>query len=396
MSEFAAFWSYVHEDDDAEGGRIRALATFLEKRVQLLTGSAFSIFIDSDSLAWGDEWADRIDEALVKTTFFVPVVTPRYFQSASCREELIKYSTAAKRTGLTELIMPIHYVTVSGMDSAEHSGDELVDLMRTYQWEDFREVALEDPNSSNYRKAVQNLATQLIDRAKTADSKPASLMAKANEPQAQEALARNDDLPVDDDTGPGLADVLADGETALTQFAEIFTELGPLIEGIGNRIEQATADVEANDKKGKGFAGRILVFRRLASELDEPVDSVETLAHAALDRLLTISPMMTLLMQLLRSEPTQIAETIPTFVDPLQSMVASAEEGLASAEQMAEEVGRIASMSKDLRPPARRLERSLRQLVDTRTLFRSWSQEAGELRALAAAQKEAISPSGGS
>jgi hypothetical protein len=106
--------------------------------------------------------------------------------------------------------------------------------------------------------------------------------------------------------------------------------------------------------------------------------------------------MMTLLMQLLRSEPTQIAETIPTFVDPLQSMVASAEEGLASAEQMAEEVGRIASMSKDLRPPARRLERSLRQLVDTRTLFRSWSQEAGELRALAAAQKEAISPSGGS
>src|SRR5688572_8146065 len=66
----AGFWSYVHSDDAADGGRVTSLSDHLRAQYQLLTAESLALFVDRRSLDWGDEWANRIDAAIAGTTFF--------------------------------------------------------------------------------------------------------------------------------------------------------------------------------------------------------------------------------------------------------------------------------------------------------------------------------------
>jgi hypothetical protein len=88
LSTSQGFWSYVHADDAAEGGRITDLARHLQAQYEMLTGDALVLFLDRDALKWGDEWRNKVDESLAGIAFFIPLMTPRYFLSAECRREL--------------------------------------------------------------------------------------------------------------------------------------------------------------------------------------------------------------------------------------------------------------------------------------------------------------------
>src|SRR5690349_7182667 len=105
-----AFWSYVHADDEAERGRIVNLGADLASAYGLLTGGDLDLFLDRDALHWGDDWRQRISDAIAATTFFIPIVTPRYFNSPECRRELIEFDREARRLGAGALLLPILYV----------------------------------------------------------------------------------------------------------------------------------------------------------------------------------------------------------------------------------------------------------------------------------------------
>lgn len=78
------FWSYVHADEEAEGGRIARLARDVRDQFQVLTSEPLELFLDRDPLSWGDAWRDKIDSNLASVAFFIPVLTPRYFMSPEC------------------------------------------------------------------------------------------------------------------------------------------------------------------------------------------------------------------------------------------------------------------------------------------------------------------------
>jgi hypothetical protein len=114
-----AFLSYSHEDDEKARGGIVALARLIGDEYSLLTGDELHLFVDKD-IKWGEAWRERIDNALVATTFFVPVVTPRYFTREECLRELFEFAERAKGLGVDDLICPILYAPVEGLaaDSA--------------------------------------------------------------------------------------------------------------------------------------------------------------------------------------------------------------------------------------------------------------------------------------
>ena len=85
----AGFWSYAHDDDELDSGGILKLARHIEEEYNLLSGEPLELFIDHDSIAWGNEWRQRINYALAKPTFFIPIITPRYFTRPECRRELL-------------------------------------------------------------------------------------------------------------------------------------------------------------------------------------------------------------------------------------------------------------------------------------------------------------------
>src|SRR4051794_3545309 len=120
----AAFWSYAHEDDDLDGGAILVLAERLASEFALITGEKLNLFVDRTGISWGEEWRVRIDNALVQTTFFIPVITPRYFTRDECRRELLAFHAQARSLEISELVLPILYVTVPGLD--DDNPDEAV------------------------------------------------------------------------------------------------------------------------------------------------------------------------------------------------------------------------------------------------------------------------------
>lgn len=157
------FWSYAHGDNELDDGAILKLAGLVAQEYDLLSGAPLKIFVDRDDLAWGDEWKARVDQALTRTTFFIPVITPRYFTRPECRRELLEYSAKAKALGVDELILPILYV--KPVDFSQESPDEAVSLVARMQYADWTKARLQDPKSREYRTSVNSLAIRLIEIA---------------------------------------------------------------------------------------------------------------------------------------------------------------------------------------------------------------------------------------
>jgi hypothetical protein len=52
-----------------------ALAEAIENEFAVITGDDLQLFLDRNSLEWGDLWRERISEALGEAPFFIAVVT---------------------------------------------------------------------------------------------------------------------------------------------------------------------------------------------------------------------------------------------------------------------------------------------------------------------------------
>lgn len=110
-TEPAAFLSYARSDDEHEEGRVTELRKRLEGEIRMYTGQAgFTIFQDRRDIRWGEQWRQRIDGVLDATTFLIPVMSPLFFTSNACRDELTRFMEREKARGRGDLILPIYYV----------------------------------------------------------------------------------------------------------------------------------------------------------------------------------------------------------------------------------------------------------------------------------------------
>jgi TIR domain len=164
-----AFWSYAHQDDTDEHGAVRRFAEEIRAQYSLTTGHDLELFIDRASLKWGDEWRRRIDEALVSTTFFIPLITPRYFTRDECRRELLTFARHAEALGVKELICPLLYVPVR--DLTEENQDPAVALVARAQLVDWTTLRLRDFQSEDHRQAISELVNRLAEVATTIASR---------------------------------------------------------------------------------------------------------------------------------------------------------------------------------------------------------------------------------
>jgi hypothetical protein len=200
----AGFWSYTHEDDMLDGGNILRLSRLIMEEYSLLSGEPLNLFVDRNDLAWGEEWRERIDSSLAETTFFIPVITPRYFKRPECRRELLEFAAKAEALGTEELLLPILYIETEGL-SAE-SPDEVVALVARTQYVDWRKNRLLEPNSREYRVAVNALAQRLLDVAR-----------KVAEIQLKQELASDPE----DDGIDGITDIVGQIETFLPDWLDV-------------------------------------------------------------------------------------------------------------------------------------------------------------------------------
>lgn len=138
------FWSYARQDEPKPGsGRLSELRTLLIQALQSHVGrEQVEIFQDTSDIRHGEEWERRIVTALERANFFIPIVTPAFLDSDWCIREVRLFLDIEKQRGRGSLIFPIHYNDFTepkqSLRKAAEGAQDIVDLLRTRQWSDFR------------------------------------------------------------------------------------------------------------------------------------------------------------------------------------------------------------------------------------------------------------------
>ena len=160
----AAFMSYVRFNDQHDDGQLSQFRERLAAEVRAQTGEEFAIFQDRNDIAWGQNWQQRIDEALNAVTLLLVIITPSLFHSLPCRAELQRFLDREGKLGRADLILPVYYISAREMDNpALRESDEMATVLASRQFADWRELRFEPFTSPLVRKSLAQLASRMRD-----------------------------------------------------------------------------------------------------------------------------------------------------------------------------------------------------------------------------------------
>ena len=367
MTALAGFWSYARADDEAEGGRIVRLARRIKTEYAMISGQEIDVFIDRYDLAWGDEWRRRIDEALLGTAFFIPVVTPRYFSRPECRKELLTFAGHASSLGVEELLLPLLYVDVP--DLSPESSDEAVALIARAQHEKWMRLRLEDEDSAEYRKGVHELAARLVEIGAAVSSRSISA------DEAAEGTPEPADASGDEE--PGFVELLAGMEEAFPRWQRIVEAYGPVTEEIGRLMERATEEVEASDARQGGFAGRLRVAAALGQSLSGPADEFLDLSSRYASELVTVDAGMLTLIRMVSADADDLEDKdgICELFERVKEFAAISRENYGRMRDFSGTMEQTASFSREVRAPIRKIQAGLQRIMDGQSVIDEWERQ---------------------
>ena len=175
--------------------RSQISALKLEGEIRTVTGDSFKIFQDRRDIQVGQNWLERINQALDSVTLLIAILTPSFFRSDYCLAEMQHFLEREEKLKRSDLIIPIYYVDVPGLNGNERASNSLFDVIRSRQFYDWRELRFESLDSAQSRRALNRLAVQIrdaLDRfAKSSPVEPAKSlrMERANH-QGSQTLSR--------------------------------------------------------------------------------------------------------------------------------------------------------------------------------------------------------------
>jgi TIR domain len=275
------------------------------------------LFVDRDSISWGEEWRERIDSFLTQTTFLVPIITPRYFTRSECRRELLEFVAKAKSLGVEKLLLPILYIEVKGL--SVDSPDEAVTLIARTQYVDWHTNRLLEPGSREYRTAVNALALRLLEIARSVAETQLSQELKLN---AEE-------------------DVEGDGLYGISEIIEKITELLPdwLDVVLGEQVNDAQVSATWQEYSKKIAKLRsthappsaiLSAHIRMTKELLPLAERGQNDARTYLTRSVQLDPLVSALARLVAEHPENfgLATPVREAIDEAMAVIRREEEGL--------------------------------------------------------------------
>lgn len=159
-----AFLSYTRFDD--RRGKISEFRTWLSDAVEEVSGHSFDIFQDIEGIGLGEKWQDVLDQMLDQARFFIPILTPKFFNSRSCRDELTKFLDLERKTGRQDLVLPIYWITCPVLEDVHlQAKDELAQVIDERQHWDWRDLRFRTFEAEDVQRDLSGLASQ-IERAR--------------------------------------------------------------------------------------------------------------------------------------------------------------------------------------------------------------------------------------
>jgi len=157
-----AFISYAHIDDKLTRRYLTEFCECLSGEVCLHLGEEFPIFMDRKDIKWGDSWKKKIEDSIDGTTFLIPIITPGFFKSQYCRDELTRFLERESELKRDDLILPIYLIDTPLLDDEiRRNLDELARTIASRQYADWRGLRFENLDSGAVRRALSELAAHI-------------------------------------------------------------------------------------------------------------------------------------------------------------------------------------------------------------------------------------------
>lgn len=247
VAQARIFMSYAHADQSsAVGGDLRQFVRDVVDALEGVFDRRVTAFIDIDDGQWGELLWDRIDAGLQASTFLLPLVTPRYLTSDSCRTEFTRFLDAAERNGAGQLVLPLVWIKPPAL-SGPISSDIVLERIRKTRHLDVSAARRADRTSAQYRDLVEEVAAALNDILTTREDATIEPSAEADE--GEPAL-------VDD------ADRLIEIVAELIPAAQRFTTS---LAAVGEAFERESASLRTNNPEQAQVAllglGRLMTGR---------------------------------------------------------------------------------------------------------------------------------------
>ncbi len=200
MEHSVAFLSYTRMDDEFFGGYVTAFRQTLQNAVHVVTGEkTFEVFQDVEGIVVGENWRKKLAEVIQTSSFLVPILSPLFFNSKPCRDEVAQFLEHERTLHRDDLILPVYFLSSPKLEKeAEKKKDPLALELASRQMFDWRQkadVPLQEPAA---RRAILELAGQIAERL---EAFKASSAAGAARPSAGD---RYDSLAADPRLGTGV------------------------------------------------------------------------------------------------------------------------------------------------------------------------------------------------
>jgi formylglycine-generating enzyme required for sulfatase activity len=156
---YKAFMSYTKTDDEHTEGYPKRLCERLSLAVRTFSGEEFEIFQETD-LGVGQQMEARIADALQHVIFFIPIITPSFFNHEPCREQLRQFLERERKLKQSELILPIQLLPERPIKDPESQKlFEEIDKRKPIDWTELRKQPLDDVE---VREHIERMAQQIV------------------------------------------------------------------------------------------------------------------------------------------------------------------------------------------------------------------------------------------
>lgn len=203
------FLSYNHNDNEHLDNRIVGFVNDVAEEYEFTFGRKLKLFIDKDSINWGEDWRAAIDKGLDDTHFIIPAVTPRYLTSNACRSELFSFVDYSRQSDF-QSVLPLVWQQPN-LGNIVPESDFILKLIDDHHYIDVSELRDLTSSDSHYKEVVRNVVkrlraviemnqTQVISSTDTASAMEGlSLIEESNLTSSAEGSSYIDSLEDDED-----------------------------------------------------------------------------------------------------------------------------------------------------------------------------------------------------
>jgi hypothetical protein len=175
---------------------------------------------------------------------------------------------------------------------------------------------------------------------------------------------------------PGFLELLAESEEAMPRLIECITEMGRIINQMGELSRSATDELSKSDSAGGGAGGRLAITIRFAKALSDRAASLELLAADYEEQMKRIDPGVSYLISRLEEEPDLQAEA-PDFVPAISTTAQATREGMVSLQTLSDSIEPLELVARPLRPVARQIRSALRRVKEASGVVSTWERKVG-------------------